>query len=124
MQPFSRTRLAWCATLVTACVAVTVLTMPATAHATPPGYSVYGIDVSFYQGTVDWAAVAASGEQFSIARATLGTSYVDPTFDANYDGPKANGMVAISAMAEPRPISSSIMPGTPRTAGRCRPCWT
>jgi lysozyme len=52
-----------------------------------------GIDVSTYQGTVDWKKVHASGVTFGIARATLGTTYSDPTFKTNWTGIKAAGMV-------------------------------
>lgn len=54
-----------------------------------------GIDVSRYQGTVDWAAVAASGKQFAILRAVSSNDagvYVDPTFEQNYAGAKAAGL--------------------------------
>ena len=42
-----------------------------------------GIDVSRYQGNVNWSAVAAAGKQFAIVR--IGSSnnngvYVDPYF--------------------------------------------
>src|SRR5580765_6643007 len=48
------------------------------------GATVTGIDVSHYQGTVDWAKVAASGRKFGIAKATEGTGYVDASFAANW----------------------------------------
>ena len=45
-----------------------------------------GIDVSRYQGVVDWSAVAAAGKEFAIVR--VGSSnqsgpYVDPYFTRN-----------------------------------------
>jgi GH25 family lysozyme M1 (1,4-beta-N-acetylmuramidase) len=43
-----------------------------------------GIDVSHYQGTINWASVKAAGIQFAWIKATEGTTYKDPTFDANY----------------------------------------
>ena len=42
-----------------------------------------GIDVSRYQGDVNWTAVAASGKRFAILRAVSSNDagvYVDPTF--------------------------------------------
>ena len=52
-----------------------------------------GIDVSNYQGHVDWAAVKASGISFAICKATEGTTYLDPTLGANWAGMRANGIV-------------------------------
>ena len=50
-----------------------------------------GIDVSHYDGDVDWEAVAAT-KSFAFARVSDGTS-VDPTFAQNYAGIRAAGMV-------------------------------
>ena len=55
----------------------------------------FGVDVSRYQGVIDWRAVAADGVRFAILRAgSCGNSgpYVDPTFEANYAGAKAAGL--------------------------------
>lgn len=54
-----------------------------------------GIDVSRYQGNIDWAAVAGSGKQFAILRVVSSDNsgvYIDPTFEQNYAGAKAAGM--------------------------------
>lgn len=55
----------------------------------------YGIDVSRYQGNINWSQVAASGKQFAIVR--LGSSnnngpYVDPYFKKNVEGAHSAGM--------------------------------
>lgn len=42
----------------------------APAEAAYAGYQVTGIDVSAYQGQVDWAAVAAAGARFAYVRAS------------------------------------------------------
>ena len=47
---------------------------------------VVGIDVSHYQGKVDWFAVHASGAAFAFAKATEGLSVVDPLFASNWAG--------------------------------------
>lgn len=52
-----------------------------------------GIDVSDYQGQVDWQAVAQSGVQFAFAKATEGTGFVCQTFPANWAGIRAAGLV-------------------------------
>lgn len=54
-----------------------------------------GIDVSRYQGVIDWTRVAASGQQFAIVRvgSTDGSDvYVDPYFKRNVEGAKAAGL--------------------------------
>src|ERR1022692_3299310 len=54
---------------------------------------VEGVDVSYYDATVDWPAVKASGRQFAIARVSDGTGFMDPQFSTNWSGIKAAGMV-------------------------------
>ena len=51
-----------------------------------------GIDVSRYQGTIDWASVARSGERFVFAKATEGGTYNDPYYATNKWGATANGL--------------------------------
>jgi len=57
------------------------------------GAVVQGVDVSYYQGSIDWGSVHASGRAFGIARVADGTGFMDPTFAANYAGMKNAGMV-------------------------------
>jgi GH25 family lysozyme M1 (1,4-beta-N-acetylmuramidase) len=45
-----------------------------------------GIDVSNYQGKIDWAKVKASGISFVIIRAGWGKTNIDPKFRANIEG--------------------------------------
>ena len=52
-----------------------------------------GIDVSRYQGVIDWKAVRAAGIRFAYIKATESTDYLDPTFNANWAGAKAAGIV-------------------------------
>jgi lysozyme len=42
--------------------------------------AVEGIDVSHWQGDVDWHAVKKSGRKFAFAKATEGRSMVDEKF--------------------------------------------
>ena len=54
-----------------------------------------GIDVSKYQGNIDWAKVAKDGVRFVILRAGSQDNngpYVDPHFEKNYTGAKAAGL--------------------------------
>lgn len=52
-----------------------------------------GMDVSHYQGTVDWDAAYASGARFAYMKATEGTTYRDPTFAVNYAGSADAGLI-------------------------------
>ncbi|MEU1352237.1 GH25 family lysozyme [Streptomyces sp. NPDC005775] len=43
-----------------------------------------GIDVSKWQGGINWSSVRGAGIEFSWMKATEGLTYKDPTFSANY----------------------------------------
>lgn len=51
-----------------------------------------GIDVSENNGTVDWPAVAAAGQQFAIVRLGYGNKHLDSKFYANINGALAAGL--------------------------------
>lgn len=51
-----------------------------------------GIDVSEWQGTIDFEEVAESGIDIVYIRASEGTDYVDPYFRENYENAKVNGL--------------------------------
>ena len=59
----------------------------------PGGPTVEGLDVSVYQGTIDWTAVKNAGKSFAIARVSDGLNHPDTQFAANWSGIKAVGMV-------------------------------
>ncbi len=52
-----------------------------------------GIDVSKWQGTVDWASYWNQGKKFAYVKATEGTSYQSPTFGQQYTGSYNVGMI-------------------------------
>lgn len=52
-----------------------------------------GIDVSKWQGAVNWPQVKAAGVEFAFARATYGTTTVDNEFAANWSGMRDAGVV-------------------------------
>lgn len=54
--------------------------------------TVFGIDVSYYQGDIDWNAVAASGVKFAWVRVSHSTSFLDPKFQQNLNGSRAAGI--------------------------------
>jgi len=70
--------------------ATSTSTSPATADATTA--TLEGIDVSHWQGTIDWTKVAAAGKKFAIIKATESTNYIDPMYATNHAGAKAAGM--------------------------------
>lgn len=51
-----------------------------------------GVDVSHYQGTVDWAAVNEAGMAFAFAKATDGITYTDPRWSANLSNAQNAGI--------------------------------
>ncbi len=57
------------------------------------GSTVKGVDVSTYQGSIDWSSVKAAGYDFGIARVSDGTANPDGTFAGNWSGMKAAGVV-------------------------------
>jgi GH25 family lysozyme M1 (1,4-beta-N-acetylmuramidase) len=67
-------------TLVVGSMATTLRPSVAT---TPASSNPAGIDVSHYQGTISWGAVASDGVDFAIIKATEGRKYVDPKFASN-----------------------------------------
>lgn len=56
-------------------------------------HTVDGIDVSHYQGDVDWHQVQSSGVAFGYAKATQGTRYTDPKFAENWAGMGEAGLL-------------------------------
>lgn len=52
-----------------------------------------GIDVSRYQGAVDWAKVKAAGISFAIARCESELDVIDPTFEPNVAAMRLNGIL-------------------------------
>ncbi len=52
-----------------------------------------GIDVSRYQGNINWAQVKNAGIGFAIIKATEGSTITDPMFAANLQGAKAAGLL-------------------------------
>ena len=71
---------------------------PASANVQPADTvetELWGIDVSRYQGNINWRKVAAAGVKFAMLRIVSTNKeglYVDPTFEQNYKGAKENGI--------------------------------
>jgi len=58
----------------------------------PWQYPVHGIDVSKYQGDVDWHAVRRAGIDFAFIKATEGGDHSDDRFQDNWSAARAAGM--------------------------------
>lgn len=58
------------------------------AHSFP----VHGIDVTRWQGDIDWHAVKAAGTRFAFIKATEGGDHLDEKFHANWQGARAAGV--------------------------------
>lgn len=54
---------------------------------------IYGIDVSHWQGTINWSLVSASGKVFAFAKATEGMTGNDATFSTNMINGNSAGIV-------------------------------
>ncbi len=52
-----------------------------------------GIDISHWQGTIDWVKVAAAGKRFAFMKASEDIDYVDVTYPANRAAANANGII-------------------------------
>ena len=52
-----------------------------------------GIDVSRYDGDIDWRQVVNAGNRFAVLRATVGDYYTDPRFYSYWTGAKAAGLL-------------------------------
>lgn len=58
----------------------------------PSAYPVHGIDLSRFQGAVDWRAARAAGVSFAFIKATEGTDNRDPAFRDYWEGARAAGV--------------------------------
>lgn len=59
----------------------------------PYGTTLPGVDVSHFDGSINWTNVKTAGIVFAYARATEGTTFTDPEFGANWADMKAAGIV-------------------------------
>ena len=63
------------------------------ANVCATGATLEGVDVSVYDGAVDWTQVKASGRAFGIAKATEGSTFKDAEFATNWAAMKSAGVV-------------------------------
>lgn len=68
-------------------------TAPDTEQAEDPGLTYEGVDVSHFQGSIDWPEVHGAGKVFAFVKATEGTDHPDPNFADNWEGARSAGLV-------------------------------
>lgn len=59
----------------------------------PARYEAFGVDVSSYQGDVDWEMLAGQGVDFTFLKASEGSGLTDRCFAANRAGARAAGVL-------------------------------
>lgn len=59
---------------------------------TPADYAVHGIDVSRWQGHIDWSVARQAGIAFAFIKATEGGDHLDPKFAMHWDEAGRAGM--------------------------------
>lgn len=60
----------------------------------PEEYPVMGVDVSRYQGNIDWDTLAAQNVTFAFIKATEGSTHRDPLFSYNWQASQKSGVYA------------------------------
>jgi lysozyme len=93
--------------VLAATIALTGLALAVTGVSGQTQSAVHGIDVSHWQGTINWTSVKNSGVSFAFCKATEGTTYVDPTFATNYSQMKSKGIIR-GAYHFGRPASAAV----------------
>ncbi|MFC5385807.1 GH25 family lysozyme [Aquamicrobium segne] len=58
----------------------------------PRHYAVHGVDVSRWQGQIDWPKLRSQGANFAYIKATDGGDHLDPLFMQNWNGAAAAGI--------------------------------
>jgi len=58
----------------------------------PRKFAVHGVDVSRWQGDIDWAKLRTQGANFAYIKATDGGDHLDPMFKDNWRGAHAAGL--------------------------------
>jgi len=96
--------------VLTACACVLIALVPASAPAAVTARA-KGLDVSTWNGTINWGKVAAAGYGFAFGKATEGTSFADKTYATNRNGSESAGLV-FGAYHFARPTGSSLAGAT------------
>jgi len=80
--------------IILICFSFLFYVLPTTSQAFGPSDDVLyeGIDVSNYQGEIDFKKVKEDGIEVVYIKASQGSNIKDPYFDINYENAKANGL--------------------------------
>jgi lysozyme len=79
--------------IITTIIAVAALAFGAQqSFANNTTHSLLGIDVSHYQGSINWTSVYGDGVRWAYAKAVEGTGYTDPNFSTYAGNAKAAGL--------------------------------
>ena len=54
-------------------------------HPSEEDYPIRGVDVSYYQGEIDWGILAEENIDFAFIKATEGSSHIDTKFKENWE---------------------------------------
>jgi lysozyme len=54
---------------------------------------VHGVDISRWQGKVDWTSLRSGGTRFAFIKATEGGDHTDPNFRENWEGARNAGLL-------------------------------
>lgn len=54
-------------------------------HPSEEEYPIHGVDVSYYQGEIDWQVLAEENIEFAFIKATEGSSHIDTKFEENWE---------------------------------------
>lgn len=75
-------------------IVISIILVSTQVQAFPPSSATTydGIDVSEWQGEINWGEVAKAGIKVAYIRASEGNNYIDPYAISNFNGAKANGI--------------------------------
>lgn len=59
----------------------------------PAHYPVHGVDVSRWQGNINWTKLKAQGANFVYIKSTEGDDHIDPSFMKNWNGAAKSGLL-------------------------------
>lgn len=60
----------------------------------PEDFPIHGVDVSYWQGDIDWRQIRGAGTEFAFIKATEGGDWLDPKWHENYRAARAAGIPA------------------------------
>jgi GH25 family lysozyme M1 (1,4-beta-N-acetylmuramidase) len=74
-------------------LAIAIIALPSVSASDAATTRAKGLDVSNWNGTINWTKVAHAGYRFAFGKASEGTAYVDKTYTTNRNGSEGAGLV-------------------------------